>query len=84
MVSVSVVITVLPDDNRLVMTSAIPIPIVFTIAIAIAVAMNFTHRHAVRSYTDSEFLRSGGNCATKTHCDGHCYCVSNHYVLLRI
>jgi hypothetical protein len=79
-------VVILLDNDRLVMTSAIPIPIsiVITIAITITVTMNFAYRHATTSYTDSEFLRAGGNCATKTHRDGHCYCVSNHYVLLRI
>jgi hypothetical protein len=55
-VSVSVVITILPDNNRLVTISAVPIPKVFTIAIT--VTTTFTHGHAMRTYTDSDFFFS--------------------------
>jgi hypothetical protein len=55
-VSVSVVVTVLPDNNRFVTTSAVPIPKVITVTIT--VTMTFTHRHAMRTYTDSDFFRS--------------------------
>jgi hypothetical protein len=82
MVSVSVVVTVLPDNNRFVTISAIPIPKVFTVAIAIPIAMTFTHGHATRTYTDSDFFRSSRNCAANTHHGGYCYCVLDHYVLL--
>ncbi|MGO8909024.1 MAG: hypothetical protein ACLQDM_06830 [Bradyrhizobium sp.] len=75
MVSVSVVITVAPD-NRLVVISAILIPKVFTITIAIT--MTFAHRYANRTYTDADLLRSGRNCTKNTHHGGYCYCVSNH------
>jgi hypothetical protein len=51
-VSVSVVITVLPDNNRFVTISAVPNPKVFTIAIT--VTTTFTHGHAMRTYTDSD------------------------------
>jgi hypothetical protein len=78
-VPVSVVITVLPDNNCLITIPAVPIPKMLTVAIAIA--MTFTHRHARRAYTDSDFLRSGGNCAANTHHGGHYYCVSYHCVL---
>ena len=78
MVSISVVITVLP--NCLVVISAVPIPKVFTVTIAIT--MTFTHRYAKRTYTDSDLLRSSGNCAKNTHHGGHRYCVSDHCLLL--
>jgi hypothetical protein len=80
-VSVSVVVTVLPDNNRFVTISAVPIPIVFTVTIAIAVTMTFTHRHATRTYSDSDFFRSSRHCAANTHDGGYCYCVFDHYVL---
>ncbi len=79
MVAVSVVITVLPDDNCLITIPAVPIAEVLTIAIAIA--MSFTNRHAGRTNTNSDFVRSGRNCATNTHDRGDCYCVSYHCVL---
>ncbi|MDB5637085.1 MAG: hypothetical protein JWP51_1993 [Bradyrhizobium sp.] len=82
MAPVSVVITVLPDNNCLVTISAVPIPKVFTVTIAITVTMTFTHRYATRTYTDSDFVRSSRNCATNTHHGGKCYCASNHDVLL--
>ena len=82
MVSVSVVVTVLPDNNRFVTISAVPIPIVFTVTIAIAVTMTFTHGHATRTYSDSDFFRSSRHCAANTHDGGYCYCVFDHYVLL--
>jgi hypothetical protein len=53
-VSVSVVVTVLPNNNRFVTISAIPILKVFTVTIAIT--MSFTHGHATRTYTDSDFF----------------------------
>src|SRR5580700_3230970 len=74
-VSISVVIT-LPNDNRLVVISAVPIPSVVTVTIAIT--GNFTHRYAARTYSDSDLLRSRGNCAKNTHRDSHHYCVSDH------
>ncbi|WP_172899775.1 hypothetical protein [Bradyrhizobium erythrophlei] len=80
MVSVWVVVTVLPNDNRFVTIPAVPIPKVFTVTIAIT--MTFTHGHAMRTYTDSEFFRSSRNCAANTHHGGYCYCVLNHCVLL--
>jgi hypothetical protein len=67
-VSVSVAITVLPNNNCLVTISVIPIPEVFTIAIT--VTMTFTHRHAKRTYTDSNLLGSSRNCAKNTHHGG--------------
>jgi hypothetical protein len=79
-VSVSVVVTVLPDNNRFVTTSAVPIPKVITVTIT--VTMTFTHRHAMRTYTDSDFFRSSRNCAANTHHGGYCYCVLDHCVLL--
>jgi hypothetical protein len=81
-VSVSVVVTVLPNDNRFVTIPAVPIPKVFTVTIASTVTMTFTHGHAMRTYTDSEFFRSSRNCAANTHHGGYCYCVLNHCVLL--
>jgi hypothetical protein len=79
-VSVSVVVTVLPDNNRFVTTSAVPIPKVFTVTIT--VTMTFTHRHAMRTYTDSDFFRSSRNCAANTHHGGYCYCILDHCPLL--
>jgi hypothetical protein len=81
-VSVSVVVTVLPNNNRFVTISAVTIPKVFTVTIAITVTMTFTHRHAKRTYTDSDFSRSRRDCATNAHHGGYCYCVLNHCVLL--
>jgi hypothetical protein len=78
-VSVAVVITVLLDNNRLVTTVPIPNVVTIAIAIAIPVTMDFTHRHAMRPDTDSDFLGSGWNCAAKTHRDGYCDCVFQHY-----
>src|SRR5579859_7437546 len=63
MVSVPVVVTVLPDNNRLVTISAVLIPKVFAVTIAITVATTFTHGHAMRTYTDSDFFRCSRNCA---------------------
>lgn len=80
MVSVSVVVTVLPDDNRFVTISAVPIPKVFTITIAIT--MTFTHGHAMMNYTDSDFFRSSRNCTANTHHGGYCYCVFDHCMRL--
>jgi hypothetical protein len=77
-VSVSVVVTVLPNDNRFVTIPAVPIPKVFTVTIAITVTMTFTHGHAIRTYTDSDFFRSSRNCAANTHHGGYCYCVLDH------
>jgi hypothetical protein len=76
-VSISVVIT-LPNDNRLVVISAVPIPSVVTVTVTVAITGNFTHRYAARTYSDSDLLRSGGNCAKNTHRDSHHYCVSDH------
>jgi hypothetical protein len=73
-------ISVLPDNDRFVTISAVPIPKVFTIAIT--VTTTFTHGHAMRTYTDSDFFRSSRNCAANTHHGGYCYCVLNHRVLL--
>jgi hypothetical protein len=55
---------------------------VFTVTIAITVAMTFTHRHAMRTNTDSDFFRCSGNCAANTHDGGYCYCVLDHCLLL--
>jgi hypothetical protein len=74
-VPISVVVTVLPDDNRFVAISAVAIPIVFTVTIAITVTMAFTHGHAMRTYTDSDFFRSSRYCAANSHHGGYCYCV---------
>jgi hypothetical protein len=79
-VSVSVVVTVLPDDNRFVTTSAVPIPKVFTVTIT--VTMTFAHGHAMRTYTNSDFFRSRRDCAANTHHGGHCYYVLDHCMLL--
>jgi hypothetical protein len=79
-VSVSVVVTVLPNNNRFVPISAVPIPKVFTVTIAIT--MPFTHGHATRTYTDSDFFSSSRNCAANTHHGGYCYRVPYHYILL--
>jgi uncharacterized membrane protein YkvI len=79
-VSVAVVVTVLPDNNRIIAISAVPIPIVITIAITIT--MTFTHGHALRTYTDSDFFRCCWNCAANTDNGGYCYCVFDHCVLL--
>ena len=81
MVSVSVVITVLPDNNRFVTISAVAIPNVFTVTIAITVTTTFTHGHALRTYTNSDFFRSSRNCAANTHHGRDCYCVLDHCVL---
>jgi hypothetical protein len=80
-VSVSVVVSVLPDNNRFVTISAVAIPIVFTVTIAIAVAMTFTHGHATRADPDSDFFRSSRHCTANTHDGGYCYYVFDHYVL---
>jgi len=53
-VSVSVVVAVLPNDNRFVTISAVPIPKVFTITIAITVT--FTDGHAIRTYNRFRLL----------------------------
>jgi hypothetical protein len=79
-VSVSVVVTVLPNNNRFVTISAVPIPKVFTVTIAITVTMTF-HGHSIRTYTDSDFFRSSRNCAANTHHGGYCYCVRAGYCL---
>ncbi len=80
MVSVPVVVTVLPDNNRLVAISAVLIPNVFTVTIAIT--MIFAHGHAMRTYTNSDFFGCSRNCAANAHHGGYCYCVLNHRVLL--
>ncbi|WP_375788566.1 hypothetical protein ACE10Z_14815 [Bradyrhizobium sp. Pha-3] len=82
MVSVSVVVTVLPDNNRFVTISAVPISKVFTVTIAITVTMTFAHRHAMRTHTDSDFVRSSRDCGANTHHGGYCYYVLDHCVLL--
>jgi hypothetical protein len=82
MVSVSVVVTVLPDNNRFVTTSAVPIPKVFTVTVTITVTMTFTHGHAMRTHTNSDFFRSSRDCAANTHYGGYCYCILDHCELL--
>jgi hypothetical protein len=77
-VSIAVVITIAPDDDRLVVISAVAIPRVLTVTVAIAITGNFAHRYAARTYTDSDLLRSSGNCAKNSHRYGHRYCVSDH------
>jgi hypothetical protein len=81
-VPISVVVSVLPDNDRFVTISAVPIPIVFTVTTAITVTMTFTHGHAIGTYTDSDFFRCGRTCAANTHHGGYGYCVLDHYVLL--
>jgi len=76
------VVTVLPDNNRFVTISAVPIPKVFAVTIAIPVAMPLTHGHAMGAYADSDFFGSGRNCVANTHHGDYCYCVLDHYVLL--
>jgi hypothetical protein len=76
------VVTVLPNDNRFVTISAIPIPKVFTVTIAITVTTTLTYGHAMRTYTDSDFSRAGRNCAANTYHGGYCYCILDHCVLL--
>jgi len=76
------VVTVLPDNNRFVTISAVPIPKVFTVTIAITISMTFTHGHAIRTYTDSDFFRSSRNCVANTDHGGYRYCVLDHCVLL--
>jgi len=78
-VSVAVVVAVLPDNNRIIAISAVPIPNVITIAIAIT--MTFTHGHALRTYSYSDFFRCCRNCAANTDNGGYCYCVFDHCVL---
>jgi hypothetical protein len=72
------VVTVLPDNNRFVAIAAVPIPEVFAVAIAITVTMTFTDGHAIGTYTDSDFFRSGGNGAANSHHGGYGYCVLDH------
>jgi hypothetical protein len=79
-VSIAVTIVVAFNDNGLVAISAIPILEVFTVAIAIT--MTFTHRDANGTHTDPDLLRPSGNCAKNAHHGGHCYCVSDHCLLL--
>jgi uncharacterized membrane protein YkvI len=76
LVSVPVVVTVLPDNNRFTTIAAVPIPIVVTVTIAITVA--FTYGHAMGAYTDSDVFRCSRNCAAKTHYGGYYYCVLDH------
>jgi hypothetical protein len=76
LVSVPIVVTVLPDNNRFITIAAVPIPIVFTVTIAITVT--FTYGHAMRTYTDSDIFRCSRNCAAKTHYGGYHYCVLDH------
>jgi hypothetical protein len=80
-VSVSVVVTILPNNDCLT-TMAIPIPIVFTVTVTIPVAMDLADGHTIAAYTDSDLFRSGGNCAADTHHGGQCDCVLDHCVLL--
>jgi hypothetical protein len=82
MVSVSVVVTVLSNNDRFVAIPAVAIPKVFTIAIPITVAMDFTDGHTIAADTDTDFFRSGGNCAANTYHGGQCDCVPDHCVLL--
>lgn len=81
MVSVPVVVTVLPDNDRFIGAAAVAVPIVFAVMIAITVAMTLTNGDAMRADTDSDFFRSGGNCAANSHHGGNCYCILDHYVL---
>jgi hypothetical protein len=67
------VVTVLPDNNRFVTISTALIPKVFAVAITITVTVTFTHGHATRTYTDSDVLRSSGDCAANTHHGHYCY-----------
>ncbi len=78
-VSISVAITVAPNNIRPVVISAIPILKVFTVTIAIT--KTFTHRYAKRTCTDSDLLRASRNCAKNTRHGGHRYCVSDHCLL---
>jgi hypothetical protein len=80
-VSVPVVVTVLPDNDRFA-TMAVPIPIVFTVTIPIAVTMNLTDGHTATADADPDFFRSGRNCAANSRHGGQCYCVLDHCVLL--
>jgi hypothetical protein len=77
-VPVSIVVAVLPDNDRFVTIPAVPIPIVFTVAVTIAITMNFAHGHAVWTYTDSDFFRAGRNCAADTYHGSYGDCVLNH------
>jgi hypothetical protein len=79
-VSVSVVVAVLLDDNRFAAIPAIPIPEVLTVTIAIA--MTFTDGHTMRAYPDSDFFRRSRNCAANSHHGHYCYCVFYHCMLL--
>jgi len=81
-VPISVVVTALPDNNRFVTISAVPISKVFAVTIAIPVAMPLTHGDAMRAYADSDFFRSSRNCAANTHHGGYYHCILDHYVLL--
>ena len=77
MVPVSVVVTVLPNNDRFATTPAVPIPIVFTVT----VTMDHTDGHATPAETNTNFFRSGRNCAANGHHSGQCDCVFDHYVL---
>jgi hypothetical protein len=77
MVPVSVV--VLPNNDRF-STMAVPIAIVFTITIPIA--MDHADGHTTTAHTDTDFFRSGGNCAANAHHGDHGDCIFDHCVLL--
>jgi hypothetical protein len=80
-VSVPVVVTILPNNDRFA-TMAVPIPIVVTVTVAIPITMDLADGHTTAAYTDSDLFRSGGNCAGDTHHGGQCDCVLDHCVLL--
>lgn len=79
-VSVSVVVTILPNDDRFA-AMAVPIPIVVAVTIPITVAMDLTDGHATAAHTDTDFFRCGRNCAANPHHGGQCDCVFDHCVL---
>jgi hypothetical protein len=76
-VSVAIVVAVLLDNDRFVAISAISIPEVF----AVAIAMTFTHGHAMRTYSDSDFFRCSRNCAANSGHGRYRQNVFDHCVL---
>jgi hypothetical protein len=73
LVSVPVVVTVLPDNNRFTTIAAVPIPIVVTVTVTVTITVTFTYGHAMGAYTDSDVFRCSRNCAAKTHYGGYYY-----------
>jgi len=80
-IPVSVVVTILPNNDRFATIAAVPIPIVFTVTVTIPITMDHTDSHATTADADTDFFRPGRHCAANTHHGGQCGCILDHCVL---